>query len=182
MNAPQTIISRADAAALHSKTFFTGKPCKRGHLAKRYVSTGNCTECSKAAAYAFNDKLRGKASAPVHSVPVSFHPDDAEAVFALVDYLNAQRGLGPTPRPKVLPSAPVVDPRTPWERAYDLHRGRSHTHDMAHRLASMNNPETHSPGWTGAAAVVAIDPARQELLGELQAPTYGGGAMPDYLK
>ena len=25
--------------------FYTGEPCKNGHFAKRYVSTGGCTEC-----------------------------------------------------------------------------------------------------------------------------------------
>ena len=28
--------------------YFTGKPCKRGHVAKRLVSTHACTECLKA--------------------------------------------------------------------------------------------------------------------------------------
>lgn len=29
------------------KTYFTGKPCKRGHIAPRYVSTTTCLECNK---------------------------------------------------------------------------------------------------------------------------------------
>lgn len=28
-------------------TYFTGIPCKRGHIAPRFVSTRNCTECNK---------------------------------------------------------------------------------------------------------------------------------------
>lgn len=27
--------------------FFTNKPCKNGHLSKRYVSTGGCYDCLK---------------------------------------------------------------------------------------------------------------------------------------
>ncbi len=38
-------ISRSEAAEKHLAKFFTGKPCKRGHIAERYVSTGNCCEC-----------------------------------------------------------------------------------------------------------------------------------------
>ena len=39
------IISRAKAKAAGLKRYFTGKPCKRGHLAQRYVSVGECLEC-----------------------------------------------------------------------------------------------------------------------------------------
>lgn len=40
-------ISAAARAGL--KTYYTGKPCKRGHLALRFVSSGNCVECSREA-------------------------------------------------------------------------------------------------------------------------------------
>ena len=47
--------SWADAQALRAagwpddlpKHFFTGKPCKRGHIAPRMASDGNCTECKR---------------------------------------------------------------------------------------------------------------------------------------
>jgi hypothetical protein len=39
------IISRADARAKGLKRYFTGKPCKRGHVVKRRVDTGDCVEC-----------------------------------------------------------------------------------------------------------------------------------------
>jgi len=40
-----TIISRGDALRLGCKFFFTGRPCRRGHVAERYVSAGSCVEC-----------------------------------------------------------------------------------------------------------------------------------------
>jgi hypothetical protein len=40
------IIGRAQAKALGLKRYFTGKPCKRGHVAERFVS-GPCLECSR---------------------------------------------------------------------------------------------------------------------------------------
>lgn len=29
-----------------AKTYFTGRPCKRGHTARRYVSTRTCVKCA----------------------------------------------------------------------------------------------------------------------------------------
>lgn len=37
---------RVDAIAAGEKYYFTGKPCKRGHIAKRHITTG-CCECTK---------------------------------------------------------------------------------------------------------------------------------------
>jgi hypothetical protein len=37
--------SRTEAQKLGSNQFFTGQPCKHGHLAPRYVSTTNCSRC-----------------------------------------------------------------------------------------------------------------------------------------
>ncbi len=39
------IISRAEAQALGLNRYFTGKPCKRGHIAIRYVH-GGCIACA----------------------------------------------------------------------------------------------------------------------------------------
>jgi hypothetical protein len=35
------------ALANGSPTYFTGKPCKHGHIAQRRTSTQNCVQCSK---------------------------------------------------------------------------------------------------------------------------------------
>ena len=39
------MISRAEAQALGLKKFFTGQPCRRGHVAERYTNGGACVEC-----------------------------------------------------------------------------------------------------------------------------------------
>lgn len=39
------IISRKDAKSLGLTYYFTGKPCKRGHVAARLSSSANCVEC-----------------------------------------------------------------------------------------------------------------------------------------
>jgi hypothetical protein len=43
------VISREDAKAAGLKFFFTGKPCRNGHIAERYIGyAGTCIECSRA--------------------------------------------------------------------------------------------------------------------------------------
>lgn len=41
------VISRADARAAGLAHYFTGKPCKNGHVGQRWVSTKNCIACAK---------------------------------------------------------------------------------------------------------------------------------------
>lgn len=41
------VISRKDALALGLKSYFTGKPCKHGHVSERQSTNGNCLECLK---------------------------------------------------------------------------------------------------------------------------------------
>jgi 5-methylcytosine-specific restriction endonuclease McrA len=43
-----TIISRAEARAAGLQTFFTGKPCKHGHIDLRRTSNGACRTCVNA--------------------------------------------------------------------------------------------------------------------------------------
>ena len=40
-----TPTSRADARAVGSTSYYTGKPCKHGHTAKRWTIDGACSEC-----------------------------------------------------------------------------------------------------------------------------------------
>lgn len=39
------IISRSDAKLLGLNKFFTGLPCKNGHMSERYVQSGSCQQC-----------------------------------------------------------------------------------------------------------------------------------------
>lgn len=39
------ILTKAEATRLGLKKYFTGKPCKQGHIAERYVLKSTCTEC-----------------------------------------------------------------------------------------------------------------------------------------
>lgn len=42
------LVTPAEAKALGAKRYFTGKPCKHGHVADRWVSSGICVVCQKA--------------------------------------------------------------------------------------------------------------------------------------
>lgn len=40
-----TIRSRDEAVKLGLKRFYTGRPCKKGHLVERFTSSGACMNC-----------------------------------------------------------------------------------------------------------------------------------------
>jgi hypothetical protein len=39
------IIERRAAADLGRARFYTGRPCKHGHISQRFVASGGCVEC-----------------------------------------------------------------------------------------------------------------------------------------
>lgn len=40
------IVTRMEAAKAGLNRYFTGKPCRYGHLSERYVLNGTCVECA----------------------------------------------------------------------------------------------------------------------------------------
>lgn len=57
-SAMNEIIDRKMAIAMGLKRYFTGKPCCRGHVAERVVSSKSCMECGGKAHYAKNKAKR----------------------------------------------------------------------------------------------------------------------------
>jgi hypothetical protein len=57
-------ITRDEAMALEHKTFFTGIPCKHGHVAERHVSSRGCAVCARNTnrAYRKSDPERARAN------------------------------------------------------------------------------------------------------------------------
>ena len=53
--------NRREAFVQGSQFFFTGRPCRRGHVTNRYTSSGVCVECNKLNLRAHNAKLREEA-------------------------------------------------------------------------------------------------------------------------
>lgn len=54
-----TIIDRLAAANSGRTRFYTGRPCKHGHLAERFVSGGACVECT---------------NPPIRAIPPTYEP------------------------------------------------------------------------------------------------------------
>ena len=54
------IISRKTALEEKLSRYFTGKPCKRGHIAERYTKNRACVECSKIAEKKYSQTENGK--------------------------------------------------------------------------------------------------------------------------
>lgn len=40
-------VTRIEAAKLGLPRYFTGEPCKKGHISKRVTLTGHCMECDR---------------------------------------------------------------------------------------------------------------------------------------
>jgi hypothetical protein len=58
--APQPI-SRELAIERGLDRYFTGKPCKRGHVAERYLSNGECIVCATLRAQRWKKTPKGRA-------------------------------------------------------------------------------------------------------------------------
>ena len=52
------IITKSEAKARGLKRYFTGKPCKRGHMSDRSVSTSNCLKCAGERLHQYNEANR----------------------------------------------------------------------------------------------------------------------------
>jgi hypothetical protein len=173
------IISRAEAHAQGRTHFYNGNPCRRGHVAQRFVSTGGCVECGKlysekfaadkrnAMARNFDAKKAELLPVDIH-VPVAYHIE----LFQFIDYLLSRDGRPPCGYPKPdVPPAVSTDKRTAREKMWDMHAprtGRAHAERVCAQL-----PDEHSEGWVPAAAMDDLP----ETSG-----SYGGGNMPSFLK
>lgn len=52
------LITKKQAQELNLQYFFTGVPCKHGHLSQKSVKTGRCRECTRLAHYTYYEKNR----------------------------------------------------------------------------------------------------------------------------
>ena len=72
------LVSVAEARASGSKRYFTGKPCKRGHVGPRYLGNSKCVVCSAEGALAWEkkmyleqpDEMRRRGRARRHADPI----------------------------------------------------------------------------------------------------------------
>lgn len=112
---PLQVISREQAATQKLIHFFTGKPCKYGHNAPRFVSTGGCVECNTNRAALF------RKDAPARFT-YALHPDDVAAALAYCQALDLQRGRTPSAHGQFKVGKEIVTPMT----AEDIEAARRH--------------------------------------------------------
>lgn len=66
------VVSRAEARALGRTRYFTGRPCKYGHVAARAVVSKHCVDCGRARRAADPEKYRARARAYRAASPEKF--------------------------------------------------------------------------------------------------------------
>jgi hypothetical protein len=82
------IISRKDALALGLTRYFTGTPCKHGHVSERYTENSTCVQCNlarMARRYAEKPEFYAKK----HKDYIKANPEKRQKYQA--DYLAANR-------------------------------------------------------------------------------------------
>lgn len=94
------IVTKKDAKLIGLKHFFTGKPCKRGHIDRRFVSTGVCVSCNR-------DNVSSGRVENRHDVVFTYriHREDFPAAQAFCEALRLQRGWMPRTPQYVDPTA-----------------------------------------------------------------------------
>lgn len=106
------LLTRIEAMNLGRKRFYTGVPCKYGHDAQRFVTTGNCVACNAARAKAFSDGIRANskaAQAGAFIYPLK-NPADMAAAWAYCQALDIASGFAPTLAPNTPPPSTLVTP------------------------------------------------------------------------
>lgn len=82
------IISRKQAIAAGTHKYFTGKPCKNGHIAERYTTSGTCEACIRGAVaderagltYADAREVVSAAKAELGVFNIRCYPGDIETI------------------------------------------------------------------------------------------------------
>ena len=104
-------MERKEAAAAGLKKYNTGRPCKHGHMADRYVDSGACSACLKnmvAINYASSAEQRELIASRTKQIYLFTKLSGLPAIKMLVDSLVAAR------LPTVDPSA--VNPTPYWQK------------------------------------------------------------------
>lgn len=80
------LITRKEAKNLGLRYYFTGKPCKRGHIQKRMVASFSCSSCSAITARAFRKRNPLAANEAAKKWRLS-HPEKVKELKAKFDKL-----------------------------------------------------------------------------------------------
>ena len=83
---PRPIVTRAQAKVAGLLRYFTGKPCKHGHVSERFTNKGVCRECKNI--WAFKNPEKQQASRDAWAAS---HPDQLKASKASWAKRNAPK-------------------------------------------------------------------------------------------
>jgi hypothetical protein len=90
-------ISERDVAIQNGFTYYnTGQPCKKGHTAARYASTGVCVQCNRDRSKNNCNKSRYakyNLGLGLENLMIGVHPDDKETIIAFNKALLFDRGI-----------------------------------------------------------------------------------------
>jgi hypothetical protein len=84
-------IKRLDALRAGKKFFYSGRPCQKGHLVERFVSTGTCTECNKVYSRESRAKFTINPHAPYKLIVNMLNAEDMKVVEEMARALNNAR-------------------------------------------------------------------------------------------
>ena len=88
------IITRAEAIERGLKYYFTGKPCKYGHVAGRFTSSSNCLECQRICWASPEARARHRAYREKHKEKISkYHKRHLKENPTMYGILNAKKHL-----------------------------------------------------------------------------------------
>lgn len=89
------VITRRDAHERGLKKFYTGKPCRRGHLALRWTVSGSCEVCQsghqKGYVSGVRDFKRYQFDAGLRDYNVTVHFDDWATIEAIAKAMASDR-------------------------------------------------------------------------------------------
>lgn len=89
------VICRADAIASGAATYYTGEPCRKGHLSPRRADSGSCLACQserhKSEAFKQYDKTRREQKTRNATAYRRRHPDRVKASKKASDKKNSDR-------------------------------------------------------------------------------------------
>lgn len=104
------ILNRAEAMRLGKKRYFTGRACKFGHVAERFVTTGGCSACNAERSRLF--RVAARTNGRAFTYPLADVRDYA-AAWAYCQALDLARGHVPAvnlDQPAITASAPDLPP------------------------------------------------------------------------
>lgn len=120
------IMTRAEAKAQGQSTYFTGKPCKHGHVSRRRTSGGNCLACWDLWVKSFPTKM-----AAYKVLWVERNPEKAQASAKASRIRNVESGRASTAkwaaanRDRVLERGRRWAKKHPEQIAVKTHRRRA---------------------------------------------------------